>query len=131
MPLVVAVAVAAAANGCGEQKTYEKKEGEPNRLDGEKSTGEAMSIAEAVRLRPKEPVYVRGYLLAPFDDVHQLCTRQQSGRCHAPSLTLDTSAIDLFEADALEAGCCSIGYWSPKPVVLRVQFRGRTARVLD
>jgi hypothetical protein len=47
-PLVVALALAAAASGCGELQTYETKDGEPTRLDGEKSTGEAMSIAEAV-----------------------------------------------------------------------------------
>ena len=133
MPLVVAVALAAAAAGCGgELQPYETKDGEPTRLDGEKATGEALGIAEAVRLHPKQPVYVRGYLLAPFDEADQLCTQlEETGLCREPSLALDTSAVDLFEADALEEGCCSIGHWSPKPIVLRVQFRGKTARVLD
>ena len=133
MPLVVAIALAAAAAGCGgEPHPYETKDGEPTRLDGEKATGEALSIAEAVQLHPKEPVYVGGYLLAPFDDAHRLCTQlEETGRCREPSLTLDTSAVDLFEADALEEGCCSIGHWSPKPIVLRLRLRGKTARVLD
>jgi hypothetical protein len=132
MPLVVAVALAAAAAGCGgELEPYETKDGNPTRLDGEKTTVAALDIAEAGRLHPKEPIYVRGYLLAPFDDAHQLCTQlEQTGLCRQPSLTLDTSAVDLFEADALEEGCCSIGHWSPKEIVLRVQFQGKAARVL-
>lgn len=43
-------------------KPHETKGGEAMRLDGEKATGEALSIADAVRLHPKKPVYVRGYL---------------------------------------------------------------------
>jgi hypothetical protein len=132
MPFLVAAALAAAAGCHGELQPYETKDGEPTRLDGEKSAGEALGIAEAVRLHPKQPVYVSGYLLAPFDDADQLCTQlEETGFCREPSLTLDTSAVDLFEADALEHGCCSIGHWSPKPIVLRVQFRGKSAQVLE
>jgi hypothetical protein len=133
MPLAVTDALAATAAGChGDLQPYETKDADPTRLDGEKTAVDPLDIAEAVRRHPKEPIYVRGYLLAPFDDTHRLCTRlEQTGRCHDPSLSLDTSAVDLFEADALETGCCSTGHWSPKPIVLRVQFRGKTARVLD
>ena len=129
---MVAATLAAAAGCHGELQPYETKDGEPIRLDGERAEGEALGIAEAVRRRPKQPLFVRGYLLAPYDDTDRLCTElEETGLCREPSLILDTSAVDLFEADALEHGCCAIGHWSPKPIVLRVRFRGKTARVLD
>lgn len=132
LPLVIVLA--AALSGCGgSAEPYETQGGSATRLDGTKATVQALAVSEAVRLDPQEPVYVRGYLLAPRDDVTRLCTRlKENGDCRgAPSLVLDASKVDLDAARALEAGCCSLGLWSPHPLVLRLQFqRGRRVLVL-
>jgi hypothetical protein len=89
---------------------YETKGGSPSRLDGEDAAVDALAISEARRLDPRRPVYVRGYLLAPYDDSTRLCTGlERSGLCREPSLVLDTSAVDLHGSPALESGCCSLG----------------------
>lgn len=110
---------------------YETKAGSPTRLNGDKAPNDALDVSEALRRRPQGPAYVRGYLLAPRDDSTRLCARlERSGLCHGPSLILDTSAVDLDAAQALESGCCSLGLWSPWPVVLRLEFRRHTVRIL-
>jgi hypothetical protein len=119
--------------GCGGSiEPYETRGGSATRLDGSKATVETLAVSEALRLHPEEPVYVRGYLLAPPDDENRLCTRlEESGACLGDSLVVDTSRVDLYGAPALEEGCCAIGLWSPHPLVLRLRLeRGRRALVL-
>ena len=129
-----AVLLAAHLCGCGGSfEPYETDGGSATRLDGTKAAVQALTLSEAVRLRPQKPVYVRGYLFAPRDDEKRLCTRlKESGNCRdAPSLVLDVSRVNLDAARALKAGCCSLGLWSPHPLVLRLQFqRGRRVLVL-
>jgi hypothetical protein len=113
-------------------RPYETSAGWPTRLDGEQTTVDALDIGDARRLHPEEPIFVVGYLLAPYDVAPpRLCTRlEESGLCREPSLPLLADVDLLTEAPALEHGCCATGLWSPKPVVLRVRFRGRLAHVL-
>lgn len=129
-----AVLVAAVLCGCGGSfEPYETEGGSATHLDGTKAAVQALTVSEALRVRPENPVYVRGYLLAPRDDETRLCTRlTESGDCRgAPSLVLDSSGVNLDAARALEAGCCALGLWSPHPLVLRLQFeRGRRVLVL-
>jgi hypothetical protein len=127
-----AVLLAAVLSGCGGSlEPYETESGSATRLDGTKAAVQALTVSEAVLLRPQKPVYVRGYLLAPWDDERRLCTRlKEGGDCRgAPFLVLDVSKVNLDVARALEAGCCSLGLWSPHPLVLRLQFQ-RERRVL-
>jgi hypothetical protein len=128
LPLVVFAALAACADS---PEPYATKDGPPTRLDGKGTHVRTLTVAEALSLARREVAYVRGYLLAPRDDVPRLCTRlSESGVCGSPSLVLDVSQVDLDTAPALEAGCCALGLWSPWPLVLRLQMRGRRARVL-
>jgi hypothetical protein len=127
------VLLATVLTGCGgSSEPYETRSGSATRLDGSKATVRALALSKAVRLYPQEPVYVRGYLLAPPDDEHRLCTRlEENGACRGDSLVVDTSRVDLYGAPMLEEGCCAIGLWSPRPLVLRLRLeRGRRAVVL-
>lgn len=131
--LVVALVAVLSGCGGGSVEPYETRDGSATRLDGTKVTIPALAVSEAIRLRPQEPFYVRGYLIAPPDDEDMLCERlQETGDCRgAPALVVDTSRVDLWGAKALEEGCCAIGLWSPHPVVLRVNLRhGNRAVVL-
>ena len=130
--LLVVVLLAAALGGCSDSfEPYETEDGSATRLDGTRPPIQTLAISEAMRLHPRRPVYVRGFLLAPFDDKPRLCARlRETGACHG-ALVLDLSRVDLRVGDVVEAGCCSLGLWSPRPVVLRLQLRrGRPARVL-
>jgi len=96
LPLLVLISWA--LRGAGDStEPFETKGGTATRLDGTKATVQAVDISEAVRLHPREPIYVRGYLLAPPDDEDTLCTRlKEDGDCRgAPSLGLDTSSVEL------------------------------------
>lgn len=131
LPATLLAALLCACGGSFEP--YETESGSATRLDGTKAAVHALTVSEARRLRPQRPVYVRGYLLAPRDDEKRLCTRlEESGDCRgAPSLVLDVSRVNLDTARALKRGCCSLGLWSPHPLVLRLQFqRGRRALLL-
>jgi hypothetical protein len=130
--LVFGLAFGGLGTGCGESlEPYETRGGSATRLNGEEAAVGALAISEALRLSPHRPVYVRGYLLAPYDDSPRLCAQlERSGICRAPSLVLDTSAVDIDASPALESGCCSTGHWSPRPLVLQLEFSGRTVRVL-
>ena len=134
MGLAVVVLVTAVLSGCaGSLDAYETEDGSPTFLDGREPNVQTFTVSEAVRLRPEGPVYVQGYLLAPRDDDTRLCTVLNShGHCRgAPSLVVDPRRVNLDGASALEAGCCALGLWSPRPVVLRLRFRrGRPALVL-
>jgi hypothetical protein len=134
MGLPVVVLVAAVLSGCaGSLDAYETEDGSPTFLDGTEPKVQTFTVSEAVRVRPQEPVYVEGYLLAARDDDTRLCTVLSSdGHCRAaPSLVVDARRMNLDGASALEAGCCALGLWSPHPVVLRLRFRrGRPALVL-
>ena len=127
------VLLAAVLTGCGGSiEPYETQGGAATRLDGSKATVRPLAVSEALHLHPEEPVYVRGFLLAPPDDDDRLCTRlEENGACRGDSLVVDTSRVDLWSAPALEAGCCAIGLWSPHPVVLLLRLEpGRRALVL-
>jgi hypothetical protein len=115
----------------GSLEPYETEPGAATRLDGTKAPVQGLSVAEALRLHPQEAVYVRGYLLAPYDDKPRLCTRlSETGKCDG-ALVLDLSGVDLEVGDTLRAGCCSLGLWSPRPLVVRVKLgSGRRARVI-
>jgi hypothetical protein len=131
--IAIPLVFAALPKGCegSRPEAYETKAGKPTRLNGNKTAVDALDVSEAVRLQPQGTVYVRGYLLAPRDDSTRLCTRlEKSGLCRKPSLVLDASEVNLDGASALEVGCCAIGLWSPRPVVLQVDFRGRTPRIV-
>jgi hypothetical protein len=121
-------------SGCGGSfEPYETETGPATRLDGTAPTVRALTVSEALRLHPREAVYVRGYVFAPRDEVPRLCAQlDDGGHCRgAPSLMLDTSEVMLDGAEALESGCCATGSWSPRPVVLRVRFeRGEQVLVL-
>ncbi len=131
--LSLVVLLVAVVSGCGGSlEPFETESGSATRLDGIEATVQALSVAEAIRMRAKKPVYVRGYLLAPPDDVDVLCTRLvENGLCLGPALVLDLLRVDLDGARALEHGCCAIGYWSPRPLVLRLRLaHGRRAVAL-
>jgi hypothetical protein len=129
LPLVVYAALAA---GCANSpEPYETEDGSPTRLDGKDTEIRTLTVSQALDLARREVAYVRGYLFAPRDEATRLCTRlDESGLCGGPSLVLDASQVDLETAPALEVGCCALGLWSPRPLVLRLQVRGRRARVL-
>lgn len=130
LPLVVFAALAA---GCANSpEPYSIEDGPPTRLDGKDTDIRTLTVSEALHVARRKVAYVRGYLFAPRDEATRLCTRlDESGPvCGGPSLVLDASQVDLENAPALEAGCCALGLWSPRPLVLRLQVRGRRARVL-
>ena len=130
--VTIVVLLAAALGGCGDSfEPYETESGPATRLDGTTPATHAWTVSEVVRLQPRRPVYVQGYLLAPRDDKPRLCTRlTEPGACHG-ALVVDLSGVDLPVGDVLEAGCCSLGFWSPRPVVLQLRLRrGRPALVL-
>lgn len=127
-------ALLAASAGCGSPEPYETQDGDATRLDGTKADVEAMTVAKALESRQGKRAYVRGYVLAQPDSPHRLCTRlTKGGTCHGPFLVIDLANVDLRDqrGRALEHGCCAIGAWTPRPVVLEVRLeRGRRALVL-
>lgn len=126
--LSLAVLVVTLAAAChGSIDPYGTRGGFATRLDGAKAPPEAWSVREVVARRPTEAVYVRGYLIAPRDEEARLCTRlADSGECRGgPSLIVDKSGVNLDAASALEAGCCAVGLWSPRPVVLHLKLQNR------
>jgi hypothetical protein len=130
--LLVLVLVVASACG-GSLEPYETTRGSATYLDGKVSTVPSLALSEVVKQERQNAVYVHGYLLAPRDDEPRLCTRlEKSGACRSPSVILDTTQVHLDGAEALEHGCCSLGFWSPHPLVLRVKVLsdGR-ARVIE
>jgi hypothetical protein len=132
--LSVVVLLTAVLTGCaGSIDAYETDDGSPTFLDGTESNVQTVTVSEAVLLRPREPVYVEGYLLAPRDDDTRLCMVLNSdGHCRGgPSVVVDARRVNLDGASALDAGCCALGLWSARPVVLRLRFRrDRPALVL-
>jgi hypothetical protein len=127
----VLLAIATACGGSIEP--YETRDGDATHLDGTKARPEAWSVGDALSRRPRNTVDVRGYLVAPRDDEARLCTRlAESGEClDGPWLVVDTSRVDLDAAPALEAGCCALGLWSSRAVVLRLKLQsGSRALVL-
>jgi hypothetical protein len=129
----IVVVLAASLTGCGGSlEPYETEDGPATRLDGTEHTAQVLAPSDALRLHPQQPVYVRGYLLAPPDDVDRLCTQvEKGGVCGGAYLIVDTSRVDSYASPALEAGCCALGLWSPHPLVLRLRVeRGRRAVVL-
>jgi hypothetical protein len=130
----VLTALLAVPVGCGSPEPYETQDGDATRLDGTRVDVGAMTVAKALESRRGEPVYVRGYVLAQPDSPHRLCTRlTKGGACQGPFLVIDLAKVDLRDerGQALEHGCCAIGAWTPRPVVLEVRLeRGRRALVL-
>ena len=66
LPATLLAALLCACGGSFEP--YETESGSATRLDGTKVAVHALTVSEARRLRPRKPVSVRGYLLAPRDD---------------------------------------------------------------
>lgn len=132
--LALLVLLPSLLSGCGGSvEPYGTVTGPATRLDGTALTVRALMVSEALRLHPREAIYVRGYVFAPRDEAPRLCARlHEGGHCRgAPSLVLDTSEVPLDGAEAMESGCCATGSWSPRPVVLRVRFeRGKRVLVL-
>lgn len=122
---IFALLLALALGGCGELDHYETRDGGPTRLDGSEVDVDALTVAQAQGRRDREPVYVEGYVFAPSDEPSRLCTRLSERGCDGPALPIDMSQLDLAgdRGRALEHGCCAIGAWSPRPVVLRVWLR--------
>lgn len=132
--VALALLLAAGLAGCGSPEPYQTKDGGPARVDGTEPSVDSITIGEASRGSVPRLAYVEGYLMLPYDDVGRLCTRiSAGGACVRPSLVLDNPSDDLrrLGAPVLEHGCCSVGAWSPDPVVLHVWLRpGRRAHVL-
>ena len=126
--------LAAGLTGCGSPEPYETEGGDPARVDGTDASVHSITIAQTQGRRVPSSAYVEGYLIVPVDDVSRLCTRiSDDGACERPSLVLDNPHDNLrrLGAPVLEHGCCAIGAWSPRPVVLHVWLRpGRRAHVL-
>ena len=103
--------------------------------DGTIASGASISVAEAVARQPAHPVAIHGYFEAA-DDGPYLCTRLNDyADCRGnPHLAIAFPYQWLFEGPnrlrGLDTGCCSIGSWSPHPVVLQGRVRGRTLFLL-
>jgi predicted small lipoprotein YifL len=120
--------------GCGELEHYETTDGEPTRLDGSEPTARSISVAEAAKRPVLSRFYVRGYLYLPPDDERRLCEQMSSdSACDGASLVIaNPHPVGSMAADGvLEHGCCAIGAWSPREVVVSVWLaRDRRAYVL-
>ena len=119
--------------GCGELEYYETTDGEPTRLDGSEPMVRSISVAEAAGRPAGSRFYVRGYLYLPPDDERQLCERMSPDAvCKGASLVIaNPHPMGSMAADGvLEHGCCAIGSWSPREVVLQVWLHGDRAHVL-
>jgi len=122
--LFVVVLVLLIASGCGgSPDPYETEPGAATRLDGGKPHLRSVTIANSRRVKGRQVIFVRGYLLAPRDDRTRLCSRLEKGGACRDALVIDASRVNLDASAVLEAGCCSTGLWSHHPVVLRLQTR--------
>ena len=108
----------------------------PRLPDGTIASGTSISVAEAIARQPAHPVAIHGYFQAAADDRPYLCTRLNDyADCRGnPHLAIAFPYQWLFEGPnrlrGLDTGCCSIGSWSPHPVVLQGRVRGRTLFLL-
>jgi hypothetical protein len=104
----------------------------PRLPNGTIAPGTSLSVADAIRRRPARPVAIHGYFEAAGDDRPYLCARLNGhSDCRGvPHLTIALPARWLFEGRRrlrrLETGCCSIGSWSPHPLVLQGRVRAHT-----
>jgi hypothetical protein len=104
----------------------------PRLADGTIASGASISVAEALERRTAHSVAVHGYLEAAADDWPYLCARLNGATdCSGvPHLRLGGHMRWLLKGPDrlrdLDTGCCSIGSWSPHPVVLRGKVRERT-----
>jgi hypothetical protein len=109
----------------------------PRQPNGKIASATSLSVAAAIARRPAQPVAVHGYLKAAADDRPYLCARLNGyADCRGvPRLMIGGASHWLFvgrnRVRGLETGCCSIGSWSPHPVVLRGAVRGDTLLVVS
>jgi hypothetical protein len=131
--LALAVVVGAVA-GCGELEHYETTDAAQTRLDGSEPTMASLTVSAAKGRKPGRRFYVRGYLYLPPDDERRLCERMSAERgCDGATLVLANphAVMRMAGDDVLEHGCCAIGSWSPREVVVHVRLRrDRRAHVL-
>jgi hypothetical protein len=107
----------------------------PRLPNGTIAPGTSLSVAEAITRHPARPVAIHGYFEASDDGPH-LCARLNGySECRGqPHLKIGVPYHWLFKGRnrlrGLETGCCSIGSWSPHPVVLQGKVRDRTLLLL-
>jgi hypothetical protein len=109
--------------GCGELDHYETRDGEPTRLDGSEPTLRSISVADAATIPAGSRFHVRGYLFLPPDDERRLCERMSpDDACDGASLVVaNPHEVGSMAGDGVLAhGCCAIGSWSPREVVVHV-----------
>jgi len=94
--------------------------------------GTSLGIATAITAQSARPEAIHGYFLASDDGLF-LCTRLNAyADCRgAPRLAIaHANSRWLFAGPdrlkGLDNGCCSIGSWSPHPIVLRGTVRRHT-----
>jgi hypothetical protein len=105
-----ATLLATVAAGCG------GGDDGPRLLNGDPALRAGMSVAQATRVRHSRPILVHGYVEAPRDDVMRLCAGFDEG-CVEPSI--EVRGLDTERVAGLEEGCCSLGSWSERELVIR------------
>jgi hypothetical protein len=107
----------------------------PRLPNGTIATGTSLSVAEAITRQPARPVAIHGYLEAADDGPYFCALLNGYADCRGePHLMIGFPYHWLFEGRnrlrGLETGCCSIGSWSPHPLVLQGRVPGRTLLLL-
>ena len=104
----------------------------PRLPDGTVASDAGINVADAVARQPAHLVAIHGYFEAAADDWPYLCARLNgTPDCRGvPRLRIAGSIQWLLDGPhrlrGLETGCCAIGSWAPRPLVLRGTVRSRT-----